>query len=178
MRDFQDSTGAKYAIALPVGEVLRVKRESDGRFNLLEPTENKLAERLVNGFEEFWELLAYLVTPQLTAAGIDAEEFGRRMEAEHVLKAQRKFIEEWTDFFQKLQRPDAALVLEKMSQYRAKAIEVLQARASDPKLKEADEVMERHLASMLNKLYGNLPGKLDSTLSAMLGDTPGDNSTA
>ena len=46
MNEFKDTSGNRWTIDLPIGTVLRVKAESDGRLNLLDPQHENLADRI------------------------------------------------------------------------------------------------------------------------------------
>ena len=70
----------------------------------------------------------------------------------------------WTDFFQKLQRPDKATVLEKLAKYNAKAVELVKAKLAEPEMAETGQRVEAKMQATLNTSFGNLQESLASTL--------------
>ena len=46
LNQFKDTEANVWTIDLPIGTVLRVKRESEGRLNLLDPQHENLADKL------------------------------------------------------------------------------------------------------------------------------------
>jgi hypothetical protein len=179
---FKDNAGNEWQIALPFGTVLRVRAESEKRvkegaskhrFDLLEPFEEDLQNRLLYDVVAFWELLQILTEPQAVARGITAEQFGEAMTADCLVEARRLFWQEWSDFFQKSQRHDVAEALAKIYGVQAKAIEMLLARiASDPTINEMGASAEKKLESELNGAFDTLRRNVDFALTV----TPGENS--
>jgi len=155
MREFKDSKNGTWEIALPFGAVARVKNASEGKFDLLEPMKDSLAERLNRNFGEFWEMLWHLVEPQARAKGIGAEQFGELMAADCIHDAHAKFFKEWADFFHGLQRKEVAIALEMMATINAKAIQELNARTKQ-ETKGLEEHAEKKIAEVLNKEFGKL----------------------
>ena len=79
INEFKDREGNRWAIDLPIGTVLRVKAESEGRLNLLDPQHENLADRLAaHDFETLYELLWLILRPSAEAKEINAEKFGQR----------------------------------------------------------------------------------------------------
>ncbi len=181
MREFKDNENSKWSIDLPVGAVMRVRSASDNRFNLFEPQakiENSsgskvsLLDALNDDLPTFWEFLWHLVEPQSAQRQIDAAKFGQLMAADCLLLAQAAFMEEWRDFFLKLQQPDKALALEKTAKYREKARLLMTAKLKDPTLDAMDSRVAAKQEAEANAWLGNLQGLLDSTL----GPSPSGNS--
>jgi hypothetical protein len=164
---FKDNAGNEWQIALPFGTVLRVRAESEKRvkegaskhrFDLLEPFEEDLQNRLLYDVVAFWELLQILTEPQAVARGITAEQFGEAMTADCLVEARRLFWQEWSDFFQKSQRHDVAELLARI--------------ASDPTINEMGASAEKKLESELNGAFDTLRRNVDFALTV----TPGENS--
>jgi hypothetical protein len=167
MATFKDRENNTWTIDLPFGTVLRVKKESEGQFNLLDPEHGNLADRLAShDFEALFELLWHILRPIAEARQIDAEKFGQLVAADCLLDARQALWKEWTDFFQKLQRPDQATVLEKLAKYNAKAVELVKAKVADPALANLDSRVEAQMAATLNRSFGSLGESLDSILAA------------
>jgi hypothetical protein len=165
VKEFKDRDGNRWKIDLTFGTVLRVKSESEGRFNLLEPEHDKLRERIAaHDFEALYELLWLIVRPQAEAKDIDAAKFGELMAADCLFDARQVLWGEWTDFFRQLQRPDQATVLEKLEKYNAKAMELVKAKLSEKALTDLDARVETEMATALNKSFGKLQESLESTL--------------
>lgn len=163
MRTFKDSTGQSWEINLAFGDVLRVKAASEGRFLLLAPdapTEHPtlgkvpLQAAIMLDVEMFWELLFYLVEPQCQTRGIDAAKFGELMAADCVLKARDAFREEWRDFFEKLQRPDQALALEKIGEWLAQGTKKLQQAVTMAPVDRLDAKVKASLDKAVSELAG------------------------
>ena len=168
---FADKTGRKWSFDMTIGEAIRVKKESEGRFDLFEPSKpmgdngEKSAAFQALQFDVvlFWELLAVCMSPALAAAGVTAEDFGIAMAADCLMSAQDAFFVEWSDFFRQLRRPDQAKALEKLTQYRAKAVAMLEARVAGTALDAFDKQTETRMEQALSKSFGDLLGTLDST---------------
>src|SRR5687767_15699520 len=99
MQQFKDSTGGTWEIGLPIGEVSRIRTQSEARFDLWDPAKDDFANQLANEMPLFWELLWFIVEPQATAKQVAAEDFGKAMAAECLYDAQKRFFSEWHDFF-------------------------------------------------------------------------------
>lgn len=171
MQEFRDKTGQAWKIDLPIGEVTRI-RKADARFNLWEPTKEDLAQKLFDDLPLFWELLWQVVEPQAVVRNITAEQFGESVAAECLIDAQKKFFDEWRDFFHRLQRPDLATVLEKLAKYQAKAMELVKAKLGNGAMTGLDERVEAKMQATLNERFGKLRESLDSILDP----SPGVNS--
>jgi hypothetical protein len=180
MTEFKDKDGTLWSINLTIGLVERVKKASG--WNLYEPDAPAPAEHeakltpgdsagaktvqdvLWTDLSRFWELLWHLVQDQAAERKIDAEAFGRLMAARCLIDAHQAFWHEWADFFRQLQRPDAALVLEKMETLRAAAIGLAEVKLRDPRVAELEkrvlagmeETVERDFAQALSDGYGTL----------------------
>jgi hypothetical protein len=124
-------------------------------------------------YDLLWEVLWHLIEPQAIELGITAEEFGQAMAADCLVDAKLIFLEEWRDFFRRLQRPDQAAALEKILQYQAKHLEIVQARLASPEMEEIDDRVQRALQKKANASFTSLRDSLDKVLS----DSPGDSST-
>lgn len=177
MQTFKDSQDRQWAIDLTFGAVRRVKAESEGAFDLLNPN-HKSGEisqlDIVDGFDHlelFWELLWHLVSPQAKTLDITADAFADSIGPEELLNARSAFVSEWRDFFLKLQRADAATALEKTAKYHAKARQLMTL-----KLAQAMEGVDERMEKAMEKSLNNASGKLQESLNAILMDTPGGNS--
>ena len=179
MKEFKDKDGGRWKIDLPFGEIVRIKSQSSGRFNLLEPNEKPgggeqtLTMLLDSDLAEFWELLWLVVEPQATAKGVSPAQFGELMAADCLITAQAAFFDEWRDFFRLLRRPDQAAALEKLAKYREAALEAVTERLTDPRLKAIDAKATNRIQAESKRLFSDLLDRAESSL----GDTPGDNST-
>jgi hypothetical protein len=178
MHFFTDSSNGRWEITLPIGTVFRVRAASEGRFDLFDPEREADGVKLLAIVTEdrhlltFWELLFLVIEPQAEQRGINGDQFGLLMAAEHLLDARKAFLEEWRDFFQKLQRADMAAALEKTALYQAKARELVAAKVKD--LADGlDPKIEAKLQEAVNSTFGSLRESLDKTLAP----TPGDNCT-
>jgi hypothetical protein len=173
MNEFKDRESNRWTIDLPIGVVLRVKDESEGRINLLEPAHGDLADKIAaNDFETLYETLWLIVRPQAEKKEIDAAKFGELMAADCLLEARQVFWRVWTDFFQRLQRPDHAAMLERLEKYNAKAVELVKAKLAAPMLAEIDAQVEAKMVETLNKSCGSM----QASLALILAPSPSDNS--
>lgn len=171
---FKDTHGQSWEIGtLTIGDVLRVKRDSGGRFDLLEPAaKTKMAdgsdgpplfELLQFDVVAFWELLAYLIAPAITEKNMTAESFGQVMAGDGLMEAKDLFFSEWASFFRRLRRPDHAAALEKTVAYTAKAVKALEARTAGKELDRVDQAVNSKIEAALNESFGSLLASLDST---------------
>lgn len=179
MQSFKDNTGAQWELDLYCAEVDRVKKASGGKFDLIDPHAiidgRKLCTTLMVDIIEFWELLAYLVGPQLDAAKVTAAEFGKRMRGECMVAAQMAFFREWQDFFRSLQREETAIALGVLIETRAQAVEeMLQRLQADPTLRELPTKTRAKFGQLLDSRFSDLR----DSLAAILGPSLGERSTS
>lgn len=162
MAVFKDSKGGEWEIALPFGVVNRVRSASNGRFDLLD---TKLAATVYGNFAEFWALLWHVIEPQANQRGITAEQFGDLMAADCLVSARDAFMDEWRDFFHKLQMKEAALALEEMiRQYREGVTNLLQRFEKErPAIRKK---VEAKINRTLDSEFGKLLASLESTPEA------------
>lgn len=172
---FKDNRGEEWIVALPYGTVVRVRKESQGRFDLLEPFATDLQDRLRMDTVEFWELLQLLTEPQANARGISAAEFGERMASACVFDAQRAFFAEWVDFFRGSQRPDVAEGLAQIWTVHEKALAVLLDKVKESKqLQTAATRTAEKIGQEMTRAFDTLAQRCESIPSP----TPGENSTS
>ncbi len=170
MRQFKDSTEAVHVIDLNIGNVTRVKNSSDGKFDLFEPTskigDETLLDSVFSDLPMFWELLCYLVDPPDPAA------FGKAMAADCLIAAQSAFLEEWRDFFQKLQRPQHEATLEKTTVFHEAAMKL--AKAQVAKLTDGlDQRIQMKMEEAASKALGDSQARLESILAPSPSGTSG-----
>lgn len=161
MSSFQDTTGEKWEINLTYGLLSRIKKQSNGNFNLLEPTKDELSARLLSQIEEWWEVLWYLVESQAKERAVTAEQFGERMSTTCLRTARDGFFRELIDFFRQLQREDIALALETQMEQHAKAMSKMQER-----VKTLEAAIDQKMNRTLNSEFGKLQALLESTPEA------------
>lgn len=171
MTTFKDKTGAAWSIELPIGTVLRIKRESNDRFNLFDPT--PLMDKLIGDELEFWELLWHLVEPQAKQQqpAVSAEMFGERLAADCLFEARRLFFLEWTDFFRQLHRPDRAATVEKIAQYLDQAMQLTTQKLASPEMGQLDQQITLKMQRTLNDSFG----ELQASLASIPVPLPGEN---
>lgn len=168
MPQFKDAKGGSWDISLPFGAITEIKKASDGKFDLLEPFKDDLADKINRNWGEFFEVLWFLVESQAQEREVTATQFGRLMAAECLLDAHQKFFKEWADFFRKLQRENVAIALETMAMVNAKAIEMTSKRLAT-ETTGLEEKITPKINEVLNHEFGNLQELLDKTL----GPSPG-----
>lgn len=169
MRQFKDSGEKIYDIDLSIGNVMRVKAASSGRFNLFEPQSQVDGATLLEAIDDlptFWELLTYLVAPDDPAA------FGKAMAGRCLIAAHAAFLEEWRDFFHQLQQPQHAAVLEKTVKYRAIALELTEAKLAQM-LPGLDEQVTAKMEAAASDWLGSSRDKLASILGPSPSATSG-----
>lgn len=177
MREFKDRDGRAWQIDLTIGNVLHVKRHSEGRFDLFDPSQTfdgqPLQVVLITDLTVFWEVLWLLVEQQAAAADVSAVAFGQAMAADCLVNAQQVFFDEWRDFFRSLRRPDAALSVETQAKTLATAVKLVTA-----KIQAIDQTrMQQQIETKLERELSATFGSVQASLAATLEDTPGDSST-
>lgn len=163
VRQFKDSKGDVWDIALFIGPVLAIKTKTNGKFDLLEPQSSELLKRLGDP-AEFYELLWYLVEDQANQRGVTAIEFGKRLAAKCFVDARQQFVLEWADFFRDNQREDAAIALETHHQLMAVAIEEISQRIKEDTKGLVERAMPK-MREVLNSASGSLQDALAQTLA-------------
>lgn len=101
-RTFRDKTGDTWTLTIDVPTITRVREASDGQFDLRDVEGVFYRTSGYDDLPAFFELLAYLVYPQIVERGIDGEEFGKRMAHRyglHLLNARGVFYLALADFF-------------------------------------------------------------------------------
>lgn len=173
MRTFQDSRKNTWRISLPIGTVLRVKGESAGRFNLFEPSSlvdgQQLATAIQFDIPLFWEMLAYLVAPQLRKRKVSAKQFGKWMKMANCRDAREAFQAEWLDFFRDGNRPDLAAVVGRAIAMREQIQATIEKQIQTEK--ELDAPIIESLSQRLTNTFGDWQGSWNATP----GDIPGVN---
>lgn len=164
MQTFKDKTGREWTIELTIGAVERLRKTS--AFDLYDPTkpvlgrlvsgladnrQPSLQERIGSDWSLFWELLFLIVEPDLTAAGVSADEFGRLMAADCLVEARLAFWQEWADFFRRLQNAPFARALELQQDLWAKTMELAKARMESPELKATIRDLEKQISQAMDR---------------------------
>lgn len=164
MAEFKDSKGEVWTIDLPFGELKRIEKASEGRFCLIDPIKDNLAERLVTDLLQFYDLLQIICEPQAEARGINAEQFGLLMAADCLFAAQKAFVEAWTDFFHRLRRVDQARGVELMMQQAEKALELIEAETKrrEPLAAKIIGQFENQVKEALGKEFGETQERMES----------------
>jgi hypothetical protein len=175
MRQFTDRDRRTWQIDLNIGNVFHVKSESDGKFDLLDPTHDvagrPLQIVLMADLLEFWRLLWLLVEPQAKTLAVTAENFGQSMAAECLVAAQQEFFAEWRDFFLSLRRPDAALSVQSQEKTLTLAVEMV-----TEKVKQIDQgKLQQKIHTEVRKAVDAAFGTVQASLDAIPGPTPGGN---
>lgn len=167
MQFFQDSAGNKYELTLTIGDVLRVKKASGGKYDLFEPQKEYEPGMTLMGivqadFEAFFEVFWHLIEPQAIEKNITAVQFGKLMAADCLFAAQVAFAEEWTLFFQNLQRPEIVATLEKTARLMGVAKAKLKAGMNSQQMQEIEALAETKMDKALNDSLGSLREQLES----------------
>lgn len=174
MFKFTDSDGDEWIIALPFGEVLRIKEESKDRFDLLDPHTTELGKKLDEDLIMFWELLQLITTEQQKARKITAKDFGRRMAGDCLIEALKVFYLAWADFFRRIQRLEQAIALEQVSKLRELTIAKVKARLENATVfDELPARTEAKVDQLLTSAFSDLQESLDSILGPSPGATSG-----
>lgn len=169
MREFKDTEGRAWPIDLSIGNVMHVKEASGGRFNLLEPAENDLADKLRTDEVLFWEMLVHLCEARARECDVSSEQFGKLMAADCLCEARNLFFEAWRDFFLKLHRQDKAGVVQAASLVLNKAMELAKAQLEGPQMAEINTLIEARMRDSLKSSFGKLRDSLASTPAPSLG---------
>lgn len=164
MQIFRDKSGIEWTVELNAGSIIRIRAESSGRFDFYNPSKDELATTLADDLPTCWEALWFVCSPQAKAKSIDAEQFGRLLADEALLAGQKALLDEWRDFFHRLNRDEWVLVVDKAAKYQAKKLELVRAKLADPLLATLDQRVEAKMTAELNHSFGSLAEKLAKTL--------------
>ncbi len=171
MKAFKDTAGREWKIDLTIGAMNRV-RDALG-LDLLAPHEKPgdkadqrakdlkfkgrqalLVSILSRDASLLFDVIYQIVKPQLEKANITVDEFVESMGGDSAYDAYKSFHEEWSDFFRKFHRPDAAKMVEKHLQLieaEAKRDELVVdqiGEAVERKMQQRRKVLEEKLAAV------------------------------
>jgi len=158
MRNFTDSTGRSWTIAINVNAIKRVRALV--QVDLLEAADGRLIEKLVSDPVLLCDVIYALCKEQADAAGIDDEAFGRAMAGDAIDAAVTALLEELVDFFPLARRRVLGKALAKLRQLEATAMTTAETQLDDPAL-------DRKLAELLR-----WPGSSSGTAPESLALTP------
>src|SRR6188768_3919659 len=174
MKTFKDKDGCPWDIELTVGDIARLKKDSDEHFNLFEPKSKVGSRELQDVLQDddlvFFEMICQLLEPQILEKEKTIPQFGKLVAGDCWPLVRKAFFEEWCDFFRSLQRPDKALPLEKWLAYQEVALELVMAKTKDKRLATLDLQVRETMESALNESFSSSLDSLDSTLSGIRGD--------
>jgi hypothetical protein len=173
MQVFRDKQNQDWTVELSAGQIVRIRAESEGRFDLFDPIKGELATQLADDLPACWEALWFVCSAQARARNITADKFGELLADDALLDGQAALFRAWKDFFLRLRRPELALVVEKAGNYQAKKVELVKAKLADPMLANLDDRVSRAMEEKLNGSFGSLGVSLD----AILGPSPSASST-
>jgi hypothetical protein len=113
MQAFTDSTGRSWTIVLTIDTLKRVK--SLVQVDLARPDEGDppLHVRMFDDVILLADVIFAAVKPQADTAGVTDEAFGQSLGGDAITAAARAFLEEWTDFFRRRERPDLVAMIQK-----------------------------------------------------------------
>ena len=168
MKTFKDTTGREWKVDLTIGAMNRV-REAMG-LDLLAPHEEpgeKAGERakavkykgrqallvsvLNSDASLLFDVIYQIIKPQLEKANVPMEEFVESMGGDAAYNAYKCFHNEWSDFFQKFHRPDAA----KMVQKHLEMVEA-EAKRDEQMVEKVGQAVERKMERRREKLEKRL----------------------
>ena len=180
MQSLKDTSGREWKIDLTIGAMNRV-RDAMG-IDLLAPHEQpgeKADERAKNikfkgrqallvsvlnsDASVLFDVIYHIIKPQMEKANVSVEEFVESMGGDSAYNAYKAFHDEWSDFFQKFHRPDAAKMVEKHVQM----IEA-EAKRDEQMVEKVGQAVERKMALRRKKLEERLEAVGSGTKSTSL----------
>ena len=186
---FQDRTGREWTIDLTIGTIERLKVKT--QFDLYEPgapikddpvsanqpgRQPTLQERLSSDWSLFWELLYRLLEPDLAAASIDAEAFGKLIAGVSLVQAKRAFWEEWSDFFRSLESEAEVTTLEMQRKVAEAQARVVAMKAHDPRLSQALSRLETKAEEAAEKELQKALSQVDQAMAEATDQVPANTS--
>lgn len=161
---FKDSQGNEWSIVLAIGDVQRVRRESNGRYDLIQPTGEIDGKQLIDAILDdpvtAWEVLWYLIEPQAINRTITAEKFGELMTVDCVVAATNLLLEVWADFFRQCQRHEMAQSIRLMLAGRRKLIETVERQLTREMTSEITAKLERTIEKQSGEAFSSLQASL------------------
>jgi hypothetical protein len=128
VKSFNDTLGREWKIDITIGALARVK--SAMGLDLLAPHEvpgddadERARSKLFKGRKALlvsvlnsdpsllFDVIANILAPQMEAKKVPVEDFVESMGGDAAYSAYRAFVDEWSDFFLKFHRPDAAAMV-------------------------------------------------------------------
>lgn len=162
---FKDSKGDEWEIAITVTVIKRIRDRSAETINLFEPgePENKPVSQLLwTDTLLFYDVLYWLMLPELDKKDIDEEEFGKRMADDCLIRACDLFYEEWASFLRALRKHAEALIVEVAAKTMLRAQERIRDKiADDNLLTRATARSEREVSDAFSKSQEQLDKILD-----------------
>lgn len=175
---FNDASGKAWAIDINFGAVLRVKKGSEGKYDLLAPEalvaeDRTLCELLRDDYEAFFDVVWCLIAPQAEAAGYSPSDLAEKLPAETIAKMHVDFGKEWEDFFRSLNRPEKAEAVRAVWALHQAAAKAILKQLQSPEYQRLQNKALEKLDQALNNFCGSLEERLDSILEV----SPGASST-
>jgi len=182
---FQDRIGREWTIDLTIGTMERLKAKTD--FDLYEPglpvrnrlldgvvadKQPALQERLAGDWSLFWELLFLILEPDLQAANVTAEAFGKVMASACLVQAKRAFWEEWSDFFQSLESEAEVTTLAMQRKVTEAQARVVATKAKDPRLAQTLSRLEKAAEQEAEKILMKALEEVDQAIAEAKTESP------
>jgi hypothetical protein len=168
MQAFTDSTGRTWQIALTIDTLKRVK--SLLQVDLARPDDGDppLHVRLFDDVILLADVIFAAVKPQADAAGVTDEQFGQSLGGDAITAAAKAFLAEWTDFFQRRERPDLAAVIEKYRTLTERGVKAAEAEVATLDVETLAVAAVQKAGAKARSILGDL----SSSLPASSASTP------
>lgn len=168
MKSFTDTLGREWKIDLTIGAMKRVKDELG--LDLLAPHEKpgesadeRAKSKLFKGRRALLvsvlnsdpslliDVICQIIAPQMEAKKVTGDDFAESLGGDAAYQAYRAFHDEWSDFFQKFHRPDAAAMV-------LKHLEMIEAESKRDvaMVEKVGQTVEREMARNRQKVSEKL----------------------
>lgn len=156
MKQFPDSAGRTWTIALTIDAVKRVRGLLSVDLLDLAAGEPPLLTRLSLDVVLLCDVLYALCEPQAKAANVSDEDFGRAMGGDSLLLGQQALLQELADFFQSLGRTEQTRMIEAQRKLILAAVARVEQRLQALNI-------DQLVASIVGGSFPSVPGSSAST---------------
>jgi len=158
MQAFTDSAGRTWTITLTIDTLKRVKALL--AVDLARPDEGDppLHVRLFDDVILLADVIFAAIKPQADTASVTDEQFGQALGGDAITAAARALLEEWTDFFQRRERPDLVAVIQKYRTLMERGVKAVETEVATLDVETLADAAVAKAGEKARSILGGLSG--------------------